>query len=656
MSYLMSALFLVLISIIYYFSGTLLLKFFNINRNTFAAKYLLGFCSVFLLGFLIGFPCQLFSVSWTIFFTIFTFALIICISLLIYRNKFILIKDKIHFNVIFSHLKKYWFIYIFVILFSSLSITNMTSYLTNNYRDDYYISKMVQLVGTPHLLNENYSYGSVLQSRGLFGYAKLQGYRIFNTYELTYAYFATLFCIKIPFFCRVTMVIHNYLIVFFSLQLFGSLYLDEKISQYSIVFYVLYMIPSGYASRGNLPLNIRVFENWRFQVGIFYGGSITRICSLPILIYYTLNMKSKRFILKIFNLLTFSVVLLAFQTNAIIYLVIVLLIISLFYLLTQTYKHFNKKLLNIITITILMTILIASTNILYKLPINLESVIKNTSQYELYYLNIFKFDFIAKYAFVVLGMLLYTIRENKEESILTLIICILFLIFKFNKSSNFLNFIFPNYIGIVRLLSSLILLCTLYYGILLITCLDIFIAKISKKCIIISALSLAMVISMLLFIKSKYNEIKNYTNREDAFTEGGYSLKAITSNDSMIPDMFVDVGNYFNKLPYGNYKLVSEGSIIYRNLIYDDQSFLLSSNRIELAFESYWNPTIEYSYVNRYLQRKDGITFNYILPIVKKYNIHYFFTTRKLIAKDLGENGLKLVLGNRSKGYWLYKY
>lgn len=104
-----------------------------------------------------------------------------------------------------------------------------------------------------------------------FAYAKAQGYRALNTYELLYSFFGSLFHISLVFFCRCTMTFHNYAIVFFIVKLFVSIFVDEKISQYSILF--LLLIPAGYAAKGDLSFKIRMYDNWRFQTAI-YGGQL----------------------------------------------------------------------------------------------------------------------------------------------------------------------------------------------------------------------------------------------------------------------------------------------------------------------------------------------------------------------------------------------
>ena len=286
MNYLKTPLFLIFFGLYCYLIGSAFTKLFNIKKNTFEKKIVSGFFVIFLIGFFIGLPSQLFSISWNEFFIMFTITNVILLILSFRYVKselfddFYAIKEKPK-EIILSHLKKRWFIYLLVVLFSILSILNTQPYLWCNYHDDYYIAKVVNLQGTPHLLNEIYEVGQRLTYNSRFDYLKAQGYRGINTYELIYAYFGSLFHIDITFFCKFSLCIYIYLITFFVYKIFADEILGYKNStQFSLLVFCFLLIPSGYAQSHKIA--IRMFENWRFQTAIYYGGSIIRDSAIPL--------------------------------------------------------------------------------------------------------------------------------------------------------------------------------------------------------------------------------------------------------------------------------------------------------------------------------------------------------------------------------------
>ena len=120
----------------------------------------------------------------------------------------------------------------------------------------------------------------------------------------------------------------------------------------------------------------------------------------------------------------------------------------------------------------------------------------------------------------------------------------------------------------------------------------------------------------------------------------------------MLPDMIANVGNYFNKKPYGNYRLLSEGKIPYKNTYIDNESFLLASNRIELWFASTDGQTnIDYTNILKYLEGKE--TYKQVENIFKYAKFKYVFTTRSKCKDDLLKHNFKVVLIDRKNHSWL---
>ena len=147
-------------------------------------------------------------------------------------------------------------------------------------------------------------------------------------------------------------------------------------------------------------------------------------------------------------------------------------------------------------------------------------------------------------------------------------------------------------------------------------------------------------------------EIIKYTKDAESATPLGYSLKTLTANDKLLPDIVLNVGNYFNKKPYGNYRLLSEGKIPYKNTYIDNESFLLASNRIELWFASTDDQTnVDYTEILNYLKGKE--TYQQVERIFKYAKFRYVFTTRKNCKNDLLKHNFKVVQNDQKNHSWL---
>lgn len=648
MNYLLSLLFLILIFSLYFIIGDTLSKYIRTKRNSFANKIIIGFITVFLLGFLIGFPLQVFSLSW-LFFAILFIGVLIAISVFIIKKRKDIFKRYLNHlqedpkGAIFRHLKRYWFVYLLVIVFSLLSCMNTQPYYLNNYRDDYYISKIVNLVGEKHLLSEDYGIGIELARTSLFSYAKIAGYRIFNTYELTYSVLGSLFHISLPFFCRFTMVIHNYLICFMTYTLFTSLFVDDNFAQYGNLFFCLLMIPAGFAASGMHPIAIRMFENWRFQTGIFYGGSITRVLSLPLLFYYGEELFAHNHKANYLFLLAITLTLTAFQTNAICYVILYLPLLVLgkiiSYIINKSSQHASAKI--VITIAIFFSILVMGDMIMIRLPFDTTKLVKNAVQFSLYYANVFTYDFFALIGLVALAMLL-VFEKDHNARIIEGGTLLLFLMFRFNKNSMFLSLITSNFYGIARELTSVLMLMAVFMSIFIVRVL----ARLPKKEVILSLLALVSVVGTLGYIRENKENILHYTNIEDNMTKKWYSPRILLDNDKMLPEISVKVGQYFDKLKGDHYYVVCEQNIPYEGTILSDQSILLSSNKIQLFYGDPKN-------VNEYLEGKKA--YKYIKAILEAYHCQFILTTRPKIAKDLSHNGYCYAIKNTQKHYYLMK-
>ena len=656
MNYIKTIIFLVIAILYNYIIGGACAKALKKEHSCFNHKVVFGALSLFFLGFVVGLPAHWLAISWKLYFIIFSIVLLAVLIFSIYFTRDDLKSTFQSFKkhpgkALWLHLKKHWFIYLLVLVFTILSVTNTQPYLWCNYHDDYYIAKVVNLQGAPHLLDEQYILGLKLNSNSLFGYAKQQGYRAFNTYELTYAYLGSLFTIDLTFFCRFSMAIYMYLMCFYIYRLFTGIFIkNENLTQYAVALFTLLMIPAGYAASLKFP--IRMFENWRIQTAIYYGGSFVRVMGLPLIILSCKSLLKNINKISLIEFIGVIIVLFSFQITALTYLLFILpilLFVKIIWAVDDRKIGRKKWVTMIILISIFIIILLLSDKIIGLFSINSGMYQNLYNSYMPYYNDIFIVDIFALTGFIPIVLMLYIDRHNENRAFIHLIILFMYLVFRINKSTTYLAII-TNYqfYGILRIITSVLIFVVFYWGLFI--CSILIYVKFNK--VIIPILSGALVVCTFTDIYLNQDKISKYTKDAESATPLGYSLKTLTANDKMLPDMIANVGNYFNKKPYGNYRLLSEGKIPYKNTYIDNESFLLASNRIELWFASTDGQTnIDYTNILKYLEGKE--TYKQVENIFKYAKFKYVFTTRSKCKDDLLKHNFKVVLIDRKNHSWL---
>lgn len=680
MNYILSILFILIIMLVYYLIGNYISKKIKIKNNNFAKKLIIGFIMLFFIGFIVGFPCQVLSTSWYVFATIYTILLILFLFFCIYRSKesirhkFHDLRDKPLFYIK-RNLKSYWLIYFLAILFTIISMANLQPYTITNYNDDYYLVKVVHLAKSSHLLGENYFYGNLIHSNESIRHALFDNYRIFNTFELVYSNLGTIFHINLVFFCRCTMTFHNYLFVFLSYQLIASIFFDDEKAQYALIVFSIFIIPAGYLAKEKYFPNIRMFETWRFQTGMYLGGSITRLMSLPLFIYVLYDSIFKSKLLMIFEVLVVTVFLISFQTTGISYLLLMIPVFIISFLIVFILKKVQTKnhiMMVLIVLSISAVIYVVSdqilnylivnnaklTNLLSDIGLKTKVLMNIEKNYQAYYANIMYFDVVAKYGFIPLCLLILFFKDHIKRVILIAILMI-YLIFKVNRGNVFLSLIAFDFYCTARMLTATLMMILLCLGVFIVNiCSLIKVKNINKLNILVTC-----TILICLFGYSGINrrKILTYTDAGDAVIKQGYSVKPLIQNDKMLAPMFVNVANYIEGLHGDKSVVYSPKEIHYQGMKYSDQNLLMSSRKIrhlyylvdKNTFESIAANDAQYV-LDAYLD--DRCTVNYILPYIKKANLHYVFITNKSKAKELCENGFKVCVGSDQKGYYLLYY
>lgn len=660
MNYIKTVIFLICILAFNYIVGTACLKLIKKNKSNFTLKIIAGFIALFLLGFCVGLPSQVLAASWNVYFIIFciVISLVLIISILFVKKDLSTLfkrisKSPIHF--IKHHLLQYWFIYLLVILFSAFSILNTQPYLWCNYHDDYYLAKVVNLQGAPHLLDEQYLLGQKIIRTSFFSYISAQGYRFLNTYELTYAALGSIFRIDLTFFCRFSMCIYIYLIVFLTYKLLAEKFIKNVyISQYTLLIFALLLIPAGYAS--SLKLSIRMFENWRFQTAIYYGGSIVRVLGLPFFILGFSELIKKFNGKSILCFLSCFLLLLSFQTSTISYFVFIAPILIFLLVLKGVNTKLEgrkKNLLTIIIVTLFLLLITLSDQIISCFPIDMSRCNDLIKSYTPYYNDIFICDIFALLGFIPVAMSIYLHRKESNIFYIDLFILCAYLVFRFNKSNYYIAIVSQyRFYSALRILTSVLLLIIIITGIFLVSIISKLKQKFSQ--VIIPIISVALVLCTVSKIYINRKHVITYTKEAQSATPQGYSLKILTNNDKMLPNMIVNVGNYFNKMPYGNYRLLSEGQIPYKNTYIDNESFLLASNRIELFFNGTKEEEESNSNYRLVLQFLRGnAPYASVDQIIRQSAIKYVFTTREKCKDDLVAYYHKVVYHDKKNHAWL---
>jgi hypothetical protein len=210
--------------------------------------------------------------------------------------------------------------------------------------------------------------------------------------------------------------------------------------------------------------------------------------------------------------------------------------------------------------------------------------------------------------------------------------------------------------------TAMLIYSIIFFGIALILVIEVAqkysdIKFINKTIPVTSALILSLVLAT---IQTKQPQMLKETLDGDGFVKEGYSFTPIIANDQYLPDLFVKLGNYFDKLPNEYYSIAFETNIDYKGITYSGQSVLLASSKIirlnmSSTYKSFYTDGFSSYlwYVIGYLEGR--VSYKDASYYLKQSKVDYIFTTRKNIKNDLLKNGHKLCYGSDKNGFWLFK-
>ncbi len=647
MNWILTIFFYLVIFNCYYILGDTTLTLLKYEDRKPYKSFLFGFIMFFFIGFIIGVIGQVFQTSWSAYAILMSLAyLVVYISILYLRRNWIekLIKNiKSNWKeMLLEHLKSFWFIYVLVFLFSVLSMTNILPYLQQNYDDTYYISKVVNSVQMNKLNTEDWFNGNLMLDRGI------DIERVLNTYELTYGYFGTIFGIDLPFFCRGTMVIHNYILMFFTYVSLAREFIKKEYAQFTILPFSIYLISHGYLMEGGLPFikSVRTYDGWQLQTAMFYGGSVCRTMCMPLLYIFMKPLFKKITFKSLLIIFIISCTMVSFSTIAVQQVLLVALVAVIVKLLIQVKDGSNlMRFLSIVALVGIIVVYFKTKNIDMNLYSNIDEFYSDRQDAYAFYQYYALYDVIMKCALPVILLAIVFFRK-KEFTYISLTTLMLWYIFYSNHFVELLNITsFKFFFVSLRSMASVQYLIMFIGGCLFIKILTQF--KIPLLCY--GLLSILCLTTIGLYSYKHYDEIKDMDFLGSGMTIYGYSFDNLSSNDQLMPQLFVDVGEYFDQLPYGNYRLWSETALTYNKSIMFSTGFAFSSNRIETCYAGGCDGMTEEKNMVLTTFNNTSENFDEVDTIVHEKNINYLLATNEDSMKKLIEKGYNLVLTSKSE-------
>lgn len=627
--------------------GEYVLEISNYNKITAPKSIVLGFFLFFCIGFFIGVPCQFLHTSWFVFFYFSLVVYFVFLGFVFYKKRNH-IKNLIkHFksnwkNIIIENIKNHWVLYLMIIILTLFSMSNQMPYYQTNYDDHYYIGKVVQQIEIPQLLSEDFYSGTLIDisSNGFERY--------FNTYEIMYSFLSSLFHIDVPFFCRVTMVIHNYTLIMLVYYSFAIEYFERKYAQYTILIFCLFFISFGYY---NFQKHwIRMYDGWQFQSAIFYGSSVVRVMAIPSLLLYGKDLIEKFDIRKFIVLILLYCSCLSFST---IFLQIAILLTYLFIfvkvinLLIES--HYNIK--YGILLFLLIGILYGTTKLGWLSCFPLDRYSMFIDNYTPFYTHYVSSNIFFKYAFIILALNFFIIK-NRTYFLMNIMLLFMYLMYRnnlfsvLNSISSFFTFFVP-----LRTIASI------EHMLLFILAMEIvFIFKTLRANRLICNIGAITVFACSLgLFYILYDQIIEIDLLGSGVSKDGYSVKRIIENDYMTPELFVKVGEYFNQLEYGNYRLLANDNYEYDDSYINSASLVFASNRIETCIRGGCQMSDdEYSYSIKYFN--NTINYQEFESILKEKQIDYVLVNDINKKNELSSHGFstELIYVNRNQENTFY--
>ena len=658
MNWFLIIIFLLVIFPFWYLLGRQVLKFFNYDYHDENQNVVIGFFAFFFEAFIVGIPATLLKVSWNVYYIVMLAVFILTIAFLLYKERNFIkenVFNKKFFTYVRNHLKRNWVIYLMTAVFMVMYVTNAMAYYKMNYDDRYYIGKAVQLVGTPQLMNENYYTGALLT------HTKFDLIRVINTFELTYAFLGTTFHVSIPFFIKIGMGISGYIITFMAFKMFVERFIDKKYAQYALLPLSVLLIPRGYtANTDKLFMNINMYSQWHFQTAIYYGGSFVQHIALPVILFFSFDLLEKINGKKVLFIALLSMTFMSFSTTYLTYLIMLLVGLLLAKMLKEISQYHSKAMTIGVILIIVIGLLITNT-VAYEI---IQRLGKATIDAYKGYRTFYKDRIVSETLLIwtpFVYMMVMALFNNKRLKWFMMALIIMFGIpfsGKLNALMSLATVNFPFVGG--RYIASIQLLTMIFIGILIVSALS----QLKYKQIVLSGLTVITVFGSVVYIKRHMYDITRYSAGTTGITYAGYRANIPFKNDKMLPNIIVKIGEYFDTLPYGNYRVFAPYYADYEGTQIRFEGLSMASNRIELVYpkENYHSfvpngagiiENEDYDLLMNFVQGQ--ISYNEISDLLEKHEIHYVVVSSNKAYKELEKNNYKAIVRDESNQLYLLK-
>jgi hypothetical protein len=132
----------------------------------------------------------------------------------------------------------------------------------------------------------------------------------------------------------------------------------------------------------------------------------------------------------------------------------------------------------------------------------------------------------------------------------------------------------------------------------------------------------------------------------------------------MLPDVIVKVGEYFDQLPYGNYRVFAPYYADYEGTQIRFEGLSMASNRIELVYpkENYKSfvpngagimDNEEYDLMMSFSEGK--ISYEEVKSIIKTYELSYLIVSSSNSANQLKKNGFEISISDKKNNLFMLK-
>lgn len=568
MNWILSAFFLIFVFSIYTLVGRFIFNKFDIKNNLggFPIYVIVGFIVVGALQWAVGFPAQLLHLSWNTYFFVLLVVYILFFSYTFYDSKKHSISFKLEKNKFGNHLKKYWFLYFLVIIFSFFSITSQLPYFEMNYDDHYYIGRIVQEIGTAQLATENY----------YVGHTDVVSFdRLLTTYEIGYGFWSELFGIYPAFFARATMVIHNYMVVFLSFISVGSMFIaNKKNVQYVLIPFLLLLIPAGYLFNSGIT---RMYDGWQLNTAIWYGSSIVRMAMLPCMLI-TIRIFIRNKLYGFLSLSILCVAMLGYSAIAVTigFLGVIAFILSVLILNLLNNKNPKIKLLSLLGIILAAIILYTISNIEYTSDFFVKSL-GALGQFELDNEMRVSQSFILGPT-IFFGIMMLIIADKKEKiyaaTIMGTIFVFLITPLKFVLSLSSFGYFFV----ISRAFTATQVILLLLTGVFFVYIID------SNKRKVLPVMATGLLIITVVFQVQNLSKYKENVFLGSGISNYGYSVSRALQNQYMVPNVYFDFGEYLKKQPEERYQIIGPQLIEYEGgALHFASGMIMTANNVEMC-------------------------------------------------------------------------